>query len=93
MPRYIIERPLPDAGKLSSEDLQAISATSNAVLAELQREGKHVRWEQSYVSANAIHCLYDASDPDVIREHARRGGFPCDAVMEVAAVIDPSTGQ
>lgn len=93
MPRYVIERPLPDADKLSSEDLRAISAKSNEVLAEVQREGKQVRWEQSYVSGDAIHCLYEASDPAVIQEHARRGGFPCEAVMEVAAVIDPSTGR
>ncbi len=91
MPKYLIERRLPGAGKLTPEDLQAISGKSNAVLAEMNQAGTTVQWVQSYVTDDTIHCVYLAPDPEAVREHARSGGFPADQVMEVKTVIDPTT--
>ncbi|MGZ4676633.1 MAG: DUF4242 domain-containing protein [Acidimicrobiia bacterium] len=90
MPKYVIERELPGAGKLSNEELQAISAKSNSVIATL---GPEIRWLQSYVTDDKIYCVYVAPDEDIIFEHARCGGFPADSVTMVSAVIDPSTGD
>ncbi len=90
MPKYVIERELPGAGKLSAEELQAISQKSNKVLSEL---GPEIRWLQSYVTDDKIYCVYVAPDTDIIEEHARCGGFPCDRVTKVTSVIDPSTGD
>ena len=90
MPKYVIERTLPGAGALSVEQLKRIGARSNAVIAEL---GAGIQWVQSYVAGDKIYCVYNAKDPDIVREHARRGGFPADSVSEVAAVIDPVTGE
>ena len=90
MPKYVIERELPGAGKLSADDLRDISAKSNKVIAEL---GPEIRWLQSYVTEDKIYCVYVAPDPDIIFEHARCGGFPADSVSKVSTVIDPSTGD
>ncbi|HTR71200.1 MAG TPA: DUF4242 domain-containing protein [Mycobacteriales bacterium] len=90
MPKYVIERDLPGAGKLSAEELQAISAKSNQVLAGL---GPEIRWQQSYVTDDKIFCVYIAPDEDIIYEHARCGGFPANNVRLVSAVIDPATGD
>ncbi len=90
MPKYLIERTLPGAGKLSPGELHDISATSNKVLSQL---GPEIRWLQSYVAADKIYCVYVAPDEDILLEHARCGGFPADVVTEVSAVIDPSTGE
>ena len=89
MPRYLITRELPGAGTLSTDDLAKISAKSNAVLAEM---GPDVQWDHSYVTGDHINCVYVAADEELIREHARRGGFPCTEIREVAGVIDPVTG-
>ncbi|MFQ5879266.1 MAG: DUF4242 domain-containing protein [Dehalococcoidia bacterium] len=93
MPKYLIERIIPDAGKLSQGDLEAISRKSNDVLEQMKREGKNIQWIQSYVSDAAIQCVYIASDQETVREHARRGGFPADKISEVRGVIDPTTGE
>jgi hypothetical protein len=90
MPKYVIERELPGAGKLSADELRAISQKSNKVIAEL---GPDVRWLTSYVTDDKIYCVYVASDEDIIQEHARCGGFPADRISKVASVIDPSTGD
>ena len=90
MPKYVIERPLPGAGKLSADELQAISQKSNQVLADL---GPEIHWIQSYVTDDKIYCVYVAPDTDIIFEHARCGGFPAETVTLVSAVIDPSTGD
>jgi hypothetical protein len=90
MPKYIIERELPGAGKLTSEELQAISQKSNKVIADL---GPDIRWLQSYVTDDKLYCVYVAPDEDIIFEHARCGGFPANRVAQVARVIDPSTGD
>lgn len=88
MGRYVIERGLPGAGQLSDEQIHDISARSNEVLAGMQG----ISWVESYVTDDKIYCVYDAEDPDQIREHAQRGGFPADAISEVRRTIDPSTG-
>src|SRR4029079_3246011 len=77
MPKYVIERTVPGAGQMDDTALQAIAAQSNAVLQEM---GPPIQWGQSYVSDDRITCVYYATDTDVIREHARRGGFPVDAI-------------
>lgn len=88
MDRYVVERTLPGAGNLSGEELREISAKSNDVLSEM---GEDVSWVESYVTDDKLYCVYDATDPDLIEEHARRGGFPCDRVSRVRNVIDPGT--
>ena len=90
MPRYVIERTLPGAGKLGADELHAIAKKSNGVLREL---GTDVQWVHSYVTDDKIYCVYQAKDAAIVREHARCGGFPADSVAEVRTVIDPSTGE
>ena len=90
MPKYVIERELPGAGKLSAEELHDISAKSNKVLSGL---GPDIRWLQSFVTEDKIYCVYVAPDEDMILEHARCGGFPANVVTKVSTVIDPSTGE
>lgn len=88
MPRFVIERDLPGAGDLGPDQLQGISQKSCEVLQEL---GPEIQWIQSFVTGDKIYCVYLAPNQDLIREHAVRGGFPADAVHQVAAVIDPTT--
>jgi hypothetical protein len=90
MPKYIIEREIPDAGALSAAELQSISRRSCDVLHEL---GPSIQWVQSFVTEDKITCVYIAPNAELIREHARKGGFPADRVLEVAAVIDPTTAE
>src|ERR1700733_7524563 len=90
MPKYVIERDLPGAGKLSADELQAISQKSNQVISSL---GPEIRWLQSYVTDDKIYCVYVAPDEDILFEHARCGGVPADRVSKVSTVIDPSTGD
>jgi hypothetical protein len=90
MPRYLIEREIPNAGALSAAELQAISQKSCGVLGEL---GPSIQWVQSYVTEDKITCVYLAPNAELIREHARRGGFPADRVLEVTTVIDPTTAE
>lgn len=87
MPRYLIERELPGAGSLTAEDLRGVAQKSCGVLRELP----DVQWVQSYVTGDKITCIYLAPDEESVREHARRGGFPANQVLEVRAVIDPTT--
>jgi cell division inhibitor SulA len=90
MPKYIIEREIPNAGALSSAELKAISQRSCAVLQEL---GPSIQWVQSFVTEDKITCVYIAPNADLIREHAKRGGFPADRVLEIAMIIDPTTAE
>jgi hypothetical protein len=89
MPRYVIERELTGAGQLSGEELCAISRRSNEVLAGM---AERAQWEHSYVTDDKLFCVYIASDPEVIREHALAGGFPVTAIHRVGDVIDPTRG-
>lgn len=88
MNQYLIQREIPGAGRLSRAELQAIAQKSNGVIADL---APRVRWVQSYVTDDAIFCVYHAESEDDVREHGRCGGFPVDAVHLVGTVIDPTT--
>jgi len=90
MPKFIIEREIPGAGKLSPADLQAISQKSCSVLREL---GPQIQWVQSFVTQDKIYCVYVAPDENLVREHARQGGFPANSVARVTTVIDPTTSE
>jgi cell division inhibitor SulA len=90
MPRYLIERELSGAGQLTADDLRSISQKSCTVLREL---GPDIQWVQSYVTDDKIYCVYIAPSERLIREHAKRGGFPCNRVSQVAARIDPTTAE
>ncbi|HET7549909.1 MAG TPA: DUF4242 domain-containing protein [Gemmatimonadaceae bacterium] len=90
MPRFLIERNIPGAGKLSPEELQAISQKSCGVLLNM---GPQIQWVQSYVTGDKITCIYIAPNADMVKEHAKQGGFPADSVQEVRAIIDPTTSE
>src|SRR5882672_2765189 len=90
MPRYVIERDLPGAGKLTQKELQAVSQKSCGVLGKL---GTQIQWVHSYVTDDKIYCIYLAPDERLIREHARQGGFPANRISAVKAVIDPTTAE
>jgi hypothetical protein len=90
MPKFVIEREIPGAGKLSSEELHGISHKSCGVLQEL---GPQVQWVQSYVTDDKIYCVYIAPNEAAVRKHAEMGGFPANSVSEVRAVIDPTTAE
>ena len=90
MPKYVIEREIPEAGKLSAEQLQAISQKSCGVLENL---GPKIQWVQSYVTDDKIYCVYIAPNEEMVREHAKQGGFPANRVSEVKEVIDPTTAE
>ncbi len=90
MPKYLIEREIPNAAALSPVELKAIARRSCAVLQGL---GPSIQWIQSFVSEDKITCVYIAPNAEIIREHARQGGFPADRVLEVASIIDPTTAE
>jgi hypothetical protein len=90
MPKYVIERELPDAGKLSDDDLRGISAKSCDVLHNM---GPSIQWQESYVTDDKIYCVYIAASEDLVREHAKRGNFPVSSVAQVRRVIDPTTAE
>jgi hypothetical protein len=90
MPRYVIEREIPGAGKMSAEELRGAATHSNAVLEAL---GPDIVWEHSYVTGDKIFCIYSASDEDLIRAHALKSGFPANAITLVGTVIGPATAQ
>ena len=90
MPKFVIERLIPGAGKLSPEELRNISQRSCAVLTEL---GPQIQWIHSYVTENKIYCVYHAPNEEVVREHAKRGGFPANHVAVVRTIIDPATAE
>ena len=90
MPKYVIEREIPGAGKLSALDLQGISQTSCGVLSEM---GPQVQWQHSYVTGDKIYCVYIAPNEELVREHAKRGGFPANSVSRVSTIIDPTTAE
>ena len=90
MPKYVIEREIPGAGKLSPEQLQGISQKSCGVL---QGMGPQIQWVESFVTADKIYCVYIAPSEEIVREHARQGGFPANRVSAVTAVISPTTAE
>lgn len=90
MPKYVIERELPGAGNLTTDELHAISAKSNEVLAGMDQRAK---WLQSYVTADKIYCVYVADNEAAVLEHAQKGGFPANAISRVSTMIDPTSGE
>ena len=90
MKSYLIEREIPGAGKLTSEQLKGISQTSCTVLKEM---GPRIQWIHSYVTGNKIYCIYKAESEELIREHAKKGGFPANSIIEISTVISPATAD
>lgn len=90
MPKYVIERELPGAGKLTPQELQGISQKSCSVLSDL---GPQVQWVHSYVTDDKIYCVYNAASEELVREHAQKGGFPANVIARVRSVIDPTTAE
>ena len=90
MPKYVIERELPRAGKLSPQELKGIAQKSCGVLREM---GSQIQWQESYVTDDRIYCLYIAPNEKLVLEHAKCGGFPANHVSRVTAQIDPTTAE
>ena len=90
MPKFVIEREIPGAGKLSDGDIQGIAQKSCGVLKEM---GPQIQWVHSYVTDDKIYCIYNAPNEDAVREHAKRGGFPANSVARVRRVIDPVSAE
>jgi hypothetical protein len=90
MPKYVIEREIPGAGNLSTAELKAISQTSCGVLSNM---GPQIQWVHSYVTTDKIYCVYNAPNEEMVREHARQGGFPANSVSKVSTIIDPVTAE
>ncbi len=90
MPKYVIERDIPNAGKLSPQELRAISQKSCGVLSKM---GSQIQWVQSYVTDDKIYCVYTAPNEQMVREHAKQGGFPANRVSAVKNMIDPTTSE
>ena len=90
MPKYVIEREIPGAGKLTTEQLKGISQTSCGVLSKM---GPQIQWVQSYVTEDKIYCVYIAPNEEMVREHAIQGGFPANSISMVSTIIDPTTSE
>ncbi len=90
MPKYLIEREIPGAGKLSQDELHAISQKSCGVLKNL---GPQIQWLESYVTDDKIYCVYIAPNEQMVREHANQGGFPANKVSKIVRMIDPTTSE
>jgi hypothetical protein len=90
MPKFVIERDVPGAGKLSPQELQSISQKSCDVLRKM---GPQIQWVQSYVTDDKVYCVYIAPDETVIRQHAQQGGFPANKIARIRTVIDPTTSE
>jgi len=87
MPKYIIEREIPGAGRMTADDLRTVSQRSCEVIRNL---GPDVQWVESFVTADKVYCVYIAPDPEIIRKHAEQGGCPANRISEVKAIIDPA---
>jgi hypothetical protein len=90
MPKYLIEREIPNAGKLSAEELQGISQKSCGVLQEM---GPQIQWVESFVTDDKVYCVYIAPNEAAVRQHAKKGGFPANRISEIKSVIDPTTAE
>ena len=90
MPKFVIERDIPGAGKLTAAELNAIARKSCGVLRDM---GPEIQWIQSYVTGDKVYCVYIAPDEAAVRTHAERGGFPANRISRVEAVIDPTTSE
>jgi hypothetical protein len=90
MPKFVIERDIPGAGKLSPAELKKVSQKSFGVLCSL---GPSVQWVQSYVTEDKLYCVYNAKDESLVRRHAELGGFPCNRIARVMVIIDPTSAE
>mgnify|MGYP001607350356 FL=1 len=90
MPKFIVEREVPGAGKLTPQELQGVSQKSCSVLRGM---GPQIQWLESYVTDDKIYCVYIAPNEEAVREHARQGGFPANRISEVRSVMDPTTAE
>jgi hypothetical protein len=90
MPKYLIEREIPGAGKMTAQELKAVSQKSCSVLIGL---GPQIQWLQSYVTGDKLYCVYISPGEEMIREHARQGGFPANRISEITTIIDPTTAD
>ncbi|MGA2079608.1 MAG: DUF4242 domain-containing protein [Holophaga sp.] len=90
MPKFVIEREIPGAGKLTAQELKGIAQKSCSVLNDM---GPKIQWIQSYVTDDKVYCIYQAPDERTVREHAKQGGFPANSVLKVSTVIDPTTAE
>jgi Nickel responsive protein SCO4226-like len=90
MPKYVIEREIPGAGKMSPDELKAVSQKSCTVL---DRLGPKIQWLESFVTPDKVYCVYIAPDEQLVREHAQQGGFPANRISEVRTMIDPTTAE
>jgi len=90
VPKFVIEREIPDAGKMSQEQLKAVSQTSCGILREM---GPQIQWIQSYVTDDKIYCIYIAPDEETVRKHAQQGGFPANRVSRIRTMIDPTMAE
>ena len=90
MPKFVIERDIPGLGNMSDEEIRKVSRKSNEVLAAL---GPQIQWLHSYVTGDKLYCVYLSPNEEMIREHAKRGGFPANRVSAVKRLIDPTTGE
>lgn len=90
MPKYVIERELPGAGRMTREQLREVAQKSNGILQTL---GPKIQWVQTYVSDDKLYCVYNASSPTLIEEHAKCGGFPANRISQVRSIMDPTTAE
>jgi Protein of unknown function (DUF4242) len=90
MPKYIIERDIPNAGALTAQDLQGISQKSCGILSDM---GPKIQWVESYVTDDKVYCVYIAPDEAAIKEHATQGGFPANRISQIKTMIDPTTAE
>jgi hypothetical protein len=90
MPKFVIEREIPGAGKLSAMELRGVSQKSAAVLRDM---GPQIQWVHSYVTPDKVYCVYIAPNEEVVREHATRGGLPANKITQVSRIIDPTTAE
>ena len=90
MPKYVIEREIPEAGNLTPEQIQAISQKSCSVLSNL---GPQIQWVESYVTQDKVYCVYIAPNEAMVQEHAKQGGFPANRISEVKRMIDPTSAE
>jgi hypothetical protein len=90
MPKYLIEREVPGAGKMTRPELHALSQKSCNVISRL---GPQIQWMESYVTGDKLYCVYIAPNEEMVREHARQGGFPANRISEIKTMIDPTTAE
>jgi hypothetical protein len=93
MPQFLIERQIPGASKLSTDELKAISQKSCGIISGMNREGKDVQWIQSFVTGDKIYCVYIAPNEKAVKEHANKGGFPANNIMQVARTLTPMSAE